>query len=351
MAKLFLMRWNPAISSYKLDAYHRNCEDFPDGFCIDWSIWDYNEANPGDCFVMMRVGEYRPGIVFYGSFVSAPYADEDWAGTDKKRQYVLMDCFGFIDNDDPIIPTDVIHTAAPEIYWMHGHSGVMLSEYIAVRITRLLGERIPDFAFNPDWQHNDGDGYFKAVEKLPELVEEFKQFNPSIHSHDGEGYDWLETDEDCCRCLLIPNPNTDDDDIEIETRGEFILYFAGSHAHYENDETGYKSLLEDISDIIIGNTCAYSCMYDDWAWYRGLTSMLSSEDQINEFLKEDDEYFIRMLAEYTEKDVRMDGVLTIELHYFDSLLNKSYSFRLDELSDKVDKYKKRQKKIRELYGD
>lgn len=159
MAKIFLMRWDPAISSYKLDVYHRNCKDFPDGFRIDWSVWDYGEANSGDCFVMMRVGEYKPGIVFYGTFVSDPYADEDWAGSNKKRQYVLMDCFGFNKNDEPIITADAIHSAVPEIDWMHGHSGEVLPEDIAVSITRMLEDRVSDFAFNPDSQYNEDYEY------------------------------------------------------------------------------------------------------------------------------------------------------------------------------------------------
>ena len=58
-----------------------------------------------------------------------------------------------------------------------------------------------------------------------------------------------------------------------------------------------------------------------------------------------------MLAEYTEKDLREDGILTIELRYFDSRLNKTFSFRLDELSEKVEQYKKRQMEVREQYGD
>ncbi len=76
-----------------------------------------------------------------------------------------------------------------------------------------------------------------------------------------------------------------------------------------------------------------------------------AKGKINEFLRDDDEYFIRMLAEYTEKDLREDGILTIELRYFDSRLNKTFSFRLDELSEKVEKYKKRQMEVREQYGD
>lgn len=136
----------------------------------------------------------------------------------------------------------------------------------------------------------------------------------------------------------------------METSGEFILYFAGPHAHYENDIDGYGALQEDISDILSGKTCAYSCMYEDWAWSRGLTSVQSSKENIKDFLRDNNEYFIRMLAEYTEKDVKEDGVLTIELHCFDPQFNKTFKFRLDELSDKVEEYKKRQLDVREQFG-
>lgn len=150
MPKLFLMRWNPTISSYKLDVYHQNCEDFPDRFRIDWSVWSYEQAEYGDYFVMMRVGDYKPGIVFYGLFVSDTYTDEDWAGTDKERHYVLMDCFGFLENDEPIISEAVIQKEIPEIEWGHGHSGVVLPEEISEQVTRMLAERNPGFTYIPD---------------------------------------------------------------------------------------------------------------------------------------------------------------------------------------------------------
>lgn len=149
MSAFFLMRWNPAISSYKQDVYHRNCQDFPDGFRIDWSVWSHKQAHKGDRFVMMRVGDYKPGIVFYGTFVSKPYADDDWAGTDKKRQYVLMDCFGFKDNDEPIITAHTLEKYIPEVDWMHGHSGVVISDEVAGKLTHMLADLIPSFSFNP----------------------------------------------------------------------------------------------------------------------------------------------------------------------------------------------------------
>lgn len=149
MSNLFLMRWNPAISSYKLDVYHRNCKDFPDGFCIDWSVWNYQKAHTEDYFVMMRVGEYKPGIVFYGVFVSDPYQDEDWAGTDKKRHYVLMDCFGFNHADDPIITNEELESHIPGVEWMHGPSGVVLGEQEAEKLIELLESKVENFSFCP----------------------------------------------------------------------------------------------------------------------------------------------------------------------------------------------------------
>lgn len=146
------MRWNPAISSYKLDVFHRNCKDYPDGFRIDWSIWEYEPAKCGDRFVMMRVGDHKPGIVFYGTLMSDPYVDDDWAGTDKKRHYVLIDCFGFNENDEPVITAEALQSAIPEIDWMHGHSGQLLSDDVACRLTEMLYSIVPDFSYYPDWE-------------------------------------------------------------------------------------------------------------------------------------------------------------------------------------------------------
>lgn len=346
MANIILMRWNPAISSYKLDVYHRNCADFPYGFRIDWSVWDYQEVHAGDYFVMMRVGDYNPGIVFYGNIVSEPYADEDWAGTDKKRYYVMMDCFGFTPDDQPIISAEELQNEIPTIDWMHGHSGVLLPEQIAEAITQALEKQVQYFTYDPD---DNADGWFDAVDKLPELMERFKRFAPSIHTCGEEEYDWLDSDEEWCKCLLIPNPANDGNDIEVATEGEFILYFAGSHAHFDNDNEGYAHLLECIEGIVSGKECAYSCMYEGWGWSSGLNTLEPSEECVKEFLKKDDEYFIRMLGEYTERDVRVDGIITLELRYFDSRKNKTFAFRLDELSDRIGEYRAHQDELKRKY--
>ena len=44
----FILFWNPAISSYKLDDFQREMEDVSE-FCHDmnWSIWEHNKAHKG----------------------------------------------------------------------------------------------------------------------------------------------------------------------------------------------------------------------------------------------------------------------------------------------------------------
>lgn len=347
------MRWNPAISSYKLEVYHRNCEEFPDGLRIDWSIWDYQEAQIDDNFVMMRVGDYKPGIVFFGKFVSDPYVDDDWAGSDKKRQYVLMDCFGFKEDDEPLISPAALYEVMPEIDWLHGHSGVVLADNIAERLHDMLSELLPGFSFNPDTPANGSIEYeaFEASDYLSELMRKFEYLSPSIHSREEEGYDWLESDDDWSRCLLIPNPNSGGQSIEIETCGEFVLYFAGSHAHYFGEKEGYEELIEDISNIIEGKMCAYSCKYEDWLCCGGLTCLRPLQEDVKEYLRSDNEYDIRMLANYIEKDVKKDGIYKIDLRFFDPKMNATFSFRLDELSDKIDEYRKIQEQTKKECSD
>lgn len=351
MERLFVMRWNPAISSYKLDVFHRNCEDFPDGFGIDWSVWEYNEAHCGDHFVMVRVGDYKPGIVFYGTFISDPYADDDWADTGKKRHYVMMDCFGFRENDDPIISADVLQSSIPGVDWMHGHSGELLGIDVARQVTGILESTVDDFSFCHECDGRDKTDDRAAVTRLHEMMGRYASCSPSIHSRNEEGYDWLESYEEWSRCLLIPNPRSNGPCIEVEANGELILYFAGAHGHYDTDQDDYDSLLATIDDILSGKECAYSCAYDGWTWCIGMGEIEATRERVKKFLQEDDEYYVRMLAEYTEKDIKPDGIITFKLRFFDRSNAQTFRFKLSELTDKIDDYIKRQAQVRQEYSD
>ncbi|MDE5903667.1 MAG: hypothetical protein K2H21_10685 [Muribaculaceae bacterium] len=143
--RTFLMRWNPAISSFKLEEYRRCVHTYEWGFSADWSIWDWQKARMGDKFFMLREGDgVNPGIIYRGEFTSDPYEGDDWAGSDRKRYYVDMDCWGAVDPDEvPAIPTAVLDAAIPDINWHKGHSGELLPRAVAEALERLWLRHAP----------------------------------------------------------------------------------------------------------------------------------------------------------------------------------------------------------------
>lgn len=124
----FIMRWNPGISSSKIGDYRNARKKWPDGFCGDWSIYEWEKAHEGDEYVMVRVGEGANGIVYHGVFLSEPYEGKDWAGTDKKRHYVDITIEHPCDPDHPMVSIEQLSAAIPEINWAKGHSGEMLTD-------------------------------------------------------------------------------------------------------------------------------------------------------------------------------------------------------------------------------
>ena len=137
--KTYLLRWNPTISSYTLNDYRNDMEEYPEGFRSNWSIYEWEEAHKGDRFFMLRTGDDKAGIVYRGEFLSDPYEGDDWAGQKgKKRQYIDIGCYDFIpaDNQSPI-DIELLEKEIPEIDWRKGHSGELLSEETAEKLNDL----------------------------------------------------------------------------------------------------------------------------------------------------------------------------------------------------------------------
>ncbi len=140
-AKTYILRWNPAISSFRLDAYRSATTKCPNGFSMNWSVYEWEEAHKGDRFYMLRTGDDKPGIVFWGIFTSEPYPGEDWAGKGKPRHYMDIDCFGSIPADEQSpITIAALETAIPSIDWRRGHSGELLSKEDAEKLNELWRE-------------------------------------------------------------------------------------------------------------------------------------------------------------------------------------------------------------------
>ena len=138
----YLMRWNPSISSFTEDDYEESLANMEHGmFRINWSIYEWQEARRGDFFYMLRTGDDKAGIVFSGQFLSDPYPGEDWAGTNKRRMYVDMVCYGVSKSSDTTrIPLEKLQSALPKIEWSKGHSGTLLTEVQAEKLSDLFEE-------------------------------------------------------------------------------------------------------------------------------------------------------------------------------------------------------------------
>jgi len=126
--RTYLLRWNPAISSFKETDFEACVADMEHGmFRLNWSIFEWEEARRGDLFYMMRVGDDKAGIVFNGQFISDPYPADDWAGSTKRRMYVDMVCTNPSEpGKEPSITLEKLQKEIPAFEWSKGHSGVML---------------------------------------------------------------------------------------------------------------------------------------------------------------------------------------------------------------------------------
>jgi len=135
----YLMRWNPAISSFTEKDFEACMENRVHGmFRLNWSIYEWQEARRGDFFYMMRTGDDKAGIVFCGQLLSDPYPGDDWAGSTKRRMYVDMVCYNGEPGAVPFITQEKLQAIAPAIDWSKGHSGELLPEEVVAQVEDSL---------------------------------------------------------------------------------------------------------------------------------------------------------------------------------------------------------------------
>ncbi len=134
--KTFILMWNPAISSFKKEEFEEMI--YQKGCNFNWSVWDWKEAEEGDRFFMVRVGEGNTGIVMAGRFESGPWQGEDWSGKGREVYYVDLDVGTMLDSDKkPFISTAQLTEAIPDFDWTGGHSGRVLSDEAAIKLETL----------------------------------------------------------------------------------------------------------------------------------------------------------------------------------------------------------------------
>ena len=105
-----------------------------------------------------------------------------------------------------------------------------------------------------------------ALDKVAEILDTFKEYNPHIFSKTDEGYEWLE--EDDSKCIVLDNPHYEETlEIVVGDMGEFMLFFAKSHAHYSNYQLDYEQMIERIKGILTNNFCAGVITDNEGNWF------------------------------------------------------------------------------------
>ena len=95
---------------------------------------------------------------------------------------------------------------------------------------------------------------FNPIDKVSELTEMLRAYNPIIHSKLDQGYAWL---DEHSFCIEIPNPNADQSlFIAYEADVEFTISLSHYHSHYFANEEEYSSMCRQVLELLNNKCCA-----------------------------------------------------------------------------------------------
>lgn len=134
--KLYILRWNPNISSWTYDRHEcllKNIlENDYDG--MNWSIYDFENLEKGDYWILQQVGTDNDGIAGFGTFTGDPYTSASWKRKDGTNLFyadLYFDCIIDRRRTDFFSAVE-LEKLFPEIKWHKGHSGVLVDDATVV---------------------------------------------------------------------------------------------------------------------------------------------------------------------------------------------------------------------------
>ena len=147
--RVFVLRWNPSISSFSRkdfeEYFGRLKVVIPSNSKTDdlWTIWDWKEVMHRDLFVMMQVGQKVNGIVWGGFLGGMPFQFEDEKGNLSRSHYIEMDTMYMhrIERTG-LLTAEKLIKEIPEVDWLHGHSGELISVESAEKLGLLLTDEL-----------------------------------------------------------------------------------------------------------------------------------------------------------------------------------------------------------------
>lgn len=177
--KVYVLRWNPAISSCTYESFVDDLEWFKAGAWVDserwgndkalyWNVYDWKSVEYMDLFVMVQVGKGKTGIVGCGYLHSYPLQNEKPDGTLGRTRFFKL---SYLFMQDPaksnILSGEELCSAVPEVDWMHGHSGELLSTENAEKLALFMVKSLKDV---DDCEYLKFDDYDQKMYVLNDIM-------------------------------------------------------------------------------------------------------------------------------------------------------------------------------------
>lgn len=160
--RVFVLRWNPSISGFTRDdfenyfAQYKGEKEYDHDNKLDWTVWDWESVMHRDLFVMMQVGQKVNGIVWGGFFGGFPYQYEKEDGSLTQSHFFETDVM-FMNRieETGILTADRLQETIPEVDWLHGHSGEILSIESAEKLGLFLINELKNIDDGKDMYFDD----------------------------------------------------------------------------------------------------------------------------------------------------------------------------------------------------
>lgn len=123
---------------------------------LDWTVYEWESVMHRDLFVMVQVGQEVNGIVWGGFLGGFPYQYEKPDGTLTNAHFfeTTVEYMHKIENTG-ILTADRLQAAIPEVDWLHGHSGEILSVESAEKLGLFLVDELRQIDEGTDMYFDD----------------------------------------------------------------------------------------------------------------------------------------------------------------------------------------------------
>jgi len=160
--RVFVLRWNPSISGFTRDdfenyfAQYKGEKEYDNENELSWAVYDWQSVMHRDLFVMIQVGQKVNGIVWGGFLGGFPFQHEKKDGTLSSAHFfeTAVQYMHRIESTG-ILTADRLQEAIPEVDWLNGHSGEILSIESAEKLGLFLVNELKNIETNNDMYFDD----------------------------------------------------------------------------------------------------------------------------------------------------------------------------------------------------